>query len=211
MNIVAICGSGQKNGKVASLIKKVLEGAQSQGHATELIYLSEHHIKPCYGCWNCYTTGKCVINDNCADLYRRLEHADTIILGTPIYEGSVSGMLKNFIDRSFGYVIDKMPGCHDAKNFSFMKKLQFMSRYLAPNKAISGKKFLFVISANKPAPYIYLTGDLRNTLSTLKTFAASLNGSVRGKIVYVNAFFGDTPKRWDAITEHAYQVGKRLT
>jgi len=211
MNIVAVCGSGQKNGKVASLIKKVLEGAQSQGHAMELIYLSEHHIKSCYGCWKCYAADSCIIKDDYADLYRRIELADAIILGTPIYQGNVSGMLKNFIDRSFGYAIDKMPGSHDAKNFSFMKKLQFMSTYLTARKAISGKKFLFVVSANKPAPYIYLTGDLRKTLSTLKTFAASLNGSVRGKIVYVNAFFGDTPKRWEAMMAHAYQVGKRLT
>ena len=210
MNIIAICGSGQKNGKIASMVKKVLEGAQSQGHATKLIYLSEHHIKPCYGCWNCYTAGTCAVNDDCAELYRHFEQADAVILGTPIYEGNVSGMLKNFIDRSFGCALDKMPGSHEVKNGSFMKKLQFMSAYLAPKKAMAGKKYLFVISANKPSPYIHFTGDLRNTLATLKTFVASLNGIVRGKIVYLNAFFGDTPKRWDAMLEHAYQVGKNL-
>jgi len=46
---------------------------------------------------NC--TNPCAIKDDMADLLLKLENADGIIIGTPVYYCNVSGLLKNFMDR----------------------------------------------------------------------------------------------------------------
>ena len=44
--------------------------------------------------------GDCVIKDDMMSVYPKLLNADAIVLATPGYMGMLSGLLKNFLDRT---------------------------------------------------------------------------------------------------------------
>ena len=66
----------------------------------ELILLRNIDLNHCNGCLTCYETNKCVINDEMSRFFKKLLVADVIIIGSPNYYGNVSGLLKDFIDRT---------------------------------------------------------------------------------------------------------------
>lgn len=66
----------------------------------ELILLRDKNIKHCLGCLSCHKKPKCVIKDDMTDILNKMLEADVIIIGTPNYFDNVSGLLKDFIDRT---------------------------------------------------------------------------------------------------------------
>lgn len=104
MKLIGICGSPRK-GNTEWMLGKLLELAEKDGAETELILLRNKNIKLCDGCLGCEAGGKerkgnCRIKDDMQDIYPRLLNADTWVIGTPVYFGMVSGLLKNFMDRT---------------------------------------------------------------------------------------------------------------
>jgi len=87
------------------MLRRLLEAAGSIGAQTELVLLREKNVKGCDGCLSCETGGKqrigvCRIKDDMQDVYGRLLEADALALGTPVYFEMLSGLLKNFMDRT---------------------------------------------------------------------------------------------------------------
>jgi len=108
MNVIAFNGSPRPNGATATLLSKALEGAASQGAKTEFVQLSRVSMKGCQACFSCKkrsgrSYGKCVQKDGMTPLYAKIEQADAIFLGSPIYFGTVSSVTKMFIERLFPY------------------------------------------------------------------------------------------------------------
>jgi len=104
MIIMAFNGSPRKKWNTATLLQKALDGAGSQGAETELIHLYDLNYKGCISCFACKTIGgksygKCAVHDDLAPIFTRIEQADALILGSPIYWGSVSGEMKSFMER----------------------------------------------------------------------------------------------------------------
>lgn len=101
---MAFNGSPRKKWNTATLLKKALEGAASQGAKTELIHLYDLNFKGCISCFACKTKGgksygRCAVKDDLKPVFRKIEKADAIILGSPIYFGTVSGEMKSFMER----------------------------------------------------------------------------------------------------------------
>ena len=87
---MAFNGSPRKKWNTATLLEKALEGAASQGAETELIHLYDLNYKGCISCFACKTIGgksygKCAVRDDLTPIFRKVEKADAIILGSPIY------------------------------------------------------------------------------------------------------------------------------
>jgi multimeric flavodoxin WrbA len=104
MKVIGICGSPRK-GNTEWMLRKLLEAVAQSGVETELILLRELTVKGCDGCLACEFGGKerkgtCRIKDDMLQLYPRLIAADGWALGTPVYFELLSGMLKNFMDRT---------------------------------------------------------------------------------------------------------------
>ena len=104
MNIIAFNGSPRKKWNTATLLGKALEGAESQGAETELIHLYDVDFKGCKSCFACKTKGgqsygKCAVKDGLAPILKKVEEADVILLGSPIYYGTVSGEMRSFMER----------------------------------------------------------------------------------------------------------------
>ncbi|MEM5879463.1 MAG: NAD(P)H-dependent oxidoreductase [Candidatus Aenigmatarchaeota archaeon] len=102
MKVIGICGSPRK-GNTEFLLREALKAAEEKGAETELILLREKRIEFCDGCSKCEKTGICHIIDDMQEVYEKLEEADAIILGSPNYYDNVSGLMKNFIDRTLVY------------------------------------------------------------------------------------------------------------
>jgi multimeric flavodoxin WrbA len=104
MKIMAFNGSPRKKWNTATLLEKALEGAASQGANTELIHLYDLNFKGCISCFACKTIdgksyGRCAVEDDLTPIFRKIEEADAIILGSPMYFGAVSGEMKSFMER----------------------------------------------------------------------------------------------------------------
>jgi putative NADPH-quinone reductase len=102
MNILAINGSPHgKDGNTDLLLQCLLQGMKNAGAITETIYLNKLNIKHCIGCTNCWfkTPGKCIYNDDMAVLLEKRSKADLLIFATPLYVFSMTGLMKDFLDR----------------------------------------------------------------------------------------------------------------
>ena len=104
MKVIGICGSPRK-GNTEWMLGKLLEEVAQSGVETELILLRELAIKGCDGCLSCELGGKgrkgrCKIQDDMQQIYPKLIEADGWALGTPVYFELLSGLLKNFMDRT---------------------------------------------------------------------------------------------------------------
>jgi len=106
MKIMAINGSPRKAWNTATLLTKALEGAASKGAETELVHLYDLTFKGCISCFACKTKGgrsygRCAVRDGLAPILKRIEEADALILGSPIYFGNVTGEMRSFMERLF--------------------------------------------------------------------------------------------------------------
>jgi multimeric flavodoxin WrbA len=111
VKVIAFNGSPRKKWNTAILLSKALEGASSQGAETEFIHLYDLHYQGCISCFSCKligskSYGKCAVNDDLRPIFEKIEQADAIILGSPIYFGSVTGQMKSFLERlMFQYLV----------------------------------------------------------------------------------------------------------
>ncbi len=104
MKVMAFNGSPRKKWNTATLLGKALEGAASKGAKTELIHLYDLNFKGCISCFACKTIGgksygRCAVKDDLNPIFKKIEKADAIILGSPIYFGDVSGEMRSFMER----------------------------------------------------------------------------------------------------------------
>lgn len=104
MLIMAFNGSPRKMWNTATLLQQALEGAASQGAGTELIHLYDLRYTGCKSCFDCKTKGgtsygRCASRDELTPILARVETAGAILLGSPIYYGTVSGEMKSFLER----------------------------------------------------------------------------------------------------------------
>ena len=103
MHVMAINGSPRKEKSSTNhILNPLLDGMRAAGATTEVVHLGHLKIKPCLGCFLCWvkTPGKCVQQDDMADVFERFVQADLLVFGTPLYHFNVSGLMKNFIDRT---------------------------------------------------------------------------------------------------------------
>lgn len=102
MKIIGFIASPRKEGNTAWIINKILEGAKEQGAETLTWYFSDLDIKPCQSCYGCKKGDQgCIIDDDMQKLYGAIEHADALVLGSPVYMGQMSAQAKIFTDRLF--------------------------------------------------------------------------------------------------------------
>ncbi len=111
MEVLAINGSPRKEWNTATLLNKALQGASSQGMGTELIHLYDFNFKGCTSCFACKlkngeSYGRCAFKDEITPLLDRIENVDALILGSPIYLGTVTGEMRSFLERLvFPYLV----------------------------------------------------------------------------------------------------------
>ncbi|OGU01378.1 MAG: flavodoxin [Geobacteraceae bacterium GWC2_55_20] len=115
MQVIGINGSPRKQWNTATLVAKALEGAAAQGAQTELFHLYDLDFKGCTSCFACKTRGgksygRCAMQDGLTPVLDRIATADALVVGSPVYFGSVTGETRSFIERLlFPYLTYTVP------------------------------------------------------------------------------------------------------
>ena len=115
MQVIGINGSPRKQWNTATLVAKALEGAAAQGAATELVHLYDLDFKGCTSCFACKTRGgksygRCAMKDGLTPALDKIATADALVIGSPVYFGSVTGETRSFIERLlFPYLTYTVP------------------------------------------------------------------------------------------------------
>jgi len=99
MSILGILASPRIGGNTDILLDKVLEGASESGAKTKKLILNKLSYAACQECENVKDDGSCMVNDDMQTVYKEIKAADTIILASPIFFGSLTAQAKAMIDR----------------------------------------------------------------------------------------------------------------
>jgi multimeric flavodoxin WrbA len=103
MNVVAFNGSPRREGVVYHGLLAMKEELEKEGIGTEIVHVGGELIRGCTDCGGCRRAPfKCVFDDDPVNACReKLNAADGLILGSPVYYGGAAGTFKSFLDRLF--------------------------------------------------------------------------------------------------------------
>ena len=104
MKLLAINGSPRKTMNTASLLKKIVEGAASQGADAELVHLYDWTFKGCISCFQCKNPkgasyGRCAIKDDLTPILHKAHEADVLVLGSPFYFSMETALMRACMER----------------------------------------------------------------------------------------------------------------
>lgn len=94
MSILFINGSPNKNGNTVKIANELLKGKEFQK-----LHLVDYKI---------YSYGQNFADDQFNDVVEAMTKADTIIIGSPLYWHSMSGAIRNVLDRFYGNVDESL-------------------------------------------------------------------------------------------------------
>ena len=101
MKALLINGSPHANGCTFTALSIVAEELQKNGIETEIVHIGNKDIRGCVACGKCYELGHCVFNDMVNEVASKLEQADGLVVGSPVYYAGPNGTLTNLLDRLF--------------------------------------------------------------------------------------------------------------
>lgn len=105
MKILAIIGA-RKSGNTSEIVKyfegRCRERSRGMGEVSfDYLYLSDYDIGFCTGCHNCIFVGedKCPHHGTIKQIEDRILDSDVLVLASPGYMYSVTGIMKSFLDH----------------------------------------------------------------------------------------------------------------
>ncbi len=100
INVLGISGS-PRLASTDYVVRDALDHtAQKYGANTEYISLHNKKIGFCKHCDFCVKKKEgCIQKDDMEQIYEKLKWADCVLIGTPVYQGTLSGQTKTMLDR----------------------------------------------------------------------------------------------------------------
>ena len=100
MNILIISGSPRKGGNTELLAEAFAKGASAHHHV-EIVSVRDVKVNPCLGCNACFVSksNSCAQKDDMTLIYEKMNHADMLVIASPVYFYGISAQLKAVIDR----------------------------------------------------------------------------------------------------------------
>ncbi len=102
MKAIAVNTSPRSKGNTFILLSTVLRELEKRNIETELIQAGGRDIHGCIACGKCAnsSTPRCAFNDDIVnESIEKIAKADALIIGSPVYFGSLTAQAKAFIDR----------------------------------------------------------------------------------------------------------------
>ena len=101
MKVLILNGSPKDNGNTAFALEQMADVFHAEGVETEIIQVGSQVMRGCIGCGACYKIGKCVFDDLVNETALKLQEADGLVIGSPVYYAAPNGTLLSFLDRLF--------------------------------------------------------------------------------------------------------------
>ena len=186
MRVVGIVGSPRRSMNTETLVRRVLDGCRSAEAEVSLVSLNTLDIRPCQACRVQDGSG-CIYRDGMDLLYEAFENADALVLGSPIYYGSVSAQIKLMIDRSY---------CLARRVESPAGEVRFES----------------TIAKHKKGVVVIVGGgtDPEGVLPLFESWAPEVNLSITGALFATESRLGCEPMESRELLEAAFAKGVEL-
>lgn len=101
MKVIILNGSPKDEGNTATALHEVERVLNEQGIETEWIHVGHRPIHGCLACNKCWDTGVCCFGDLANEISEKMDHAEGILVGSPVYFASPNGTLLALLDRLF--------------------------------------------------------------------------------------------------------------
>jgi len=99
--VLLLNGSPHIHGCTARALEEIISTLHAEGVETELVQVGKESIRGCISCNSCASRGRCVFDDLVNETAPKLEAADGLVVGSPVYYASPNGTLLSFLDRLF--------------------------------------------------------------------------------------------------------------
>jgi multimeric flavodoxin WrbA len=195
MKITAIVGSYRKEHTIDSTIDEILAAAKEEGAEISKIYLLDKRIEFCTNCRTCtqkegQQRGKCPTSDDMNAILDEIESSNAVVLGSPMNAGTVTAIMKRFIERLVCYIY--WPWGMNAPKARIKVK---------------NKKAIIVISSAAPSILARLS---TNIVKILKDAANFLGAQTTG-VLFVGLAAGEKHHDvGDRVRKKARRLGKKL-
>lgn len=87
--ILFVCGSPNRDGNTVALAKVLLEGKEY-----ETLFLTDYRI-------NFY--GQTLDGDQFDEVYKKMQEADVVVMGSPVYWHNICASVRTLIERFYGF------------------------------------------------------------------------------------------------------------
>ena len=102
MKVLLINGSPNAEGCTYTALCEIVSALEKGGIETEIFHIGKQPVRGCVACMECRSTGKCAFSDdNCNLLAEKIEAADGVVVGSPVYFSGPNGALCALLDRIF--------------------------------------------------------------------------------------------------------------
>ena len=104
MKALLINGSPHEKGSTYTALRFVADALEEEGVEAEICQIPKEPVLGCTGCRACHQrdTGRCVFGDDGINaIIEKIEGADALIIGSPVYYAAPNGQLLAVLDRVF--------------------------------------------------------------------------------------------------------------
>lgn len=190
MRILAVNGSPHRGGNTVTLVEEIFRGARTHGHEGELVHLVDLHLDYCNWCGECADTGVCRVDDGLREHVERIRQADVLVVGTPSSTNSVTGYMKNWLDRF----------C----NSQLIFKVDAQKRVSMRSRVPAGKRAIIIVQG--------CTDRLQETVEPINVVMAALEIPVLARLIVpkVGLTEEDTVDKRPDVMRRAFEIGCQL-
>lgn len=101
MKVLMINGSPRQGGNTSVALAEMEKVFTAEDFEVDTIQVGNRDISGCISCSTCFEQGKCVFDDIVNQTAAKLDEADGLVVGTPVYYGSANATVIAFLDRLF--------------------------------------------------------------------------------------------------------------
>lgn len=101
MKVLLVNGGPHKNGCTRRALGEIAEALRQNDVKPELIWLGNEPYSSCLSCYQCFETGRCVVDDYVNVFLDKAMTADGFVFGSPVHYAAATGALTSFMDRVF--------------------------------------------------------------------------------------------------------------
>jgi multimeric flavodoxin WrbA len=164
MRVLVLNGSPRKNGTVETLLGDITEGMRGE-HQIDWIDVCKLNIENCTGCMACRSKGVCVLpKDDGHIVGKKIDAADALVIGTPVYWGNMCAPLKQLFDRNVPVFMDESP-----KGMPVPRQ--------------KGKKVVLATACTSPWPINFILPESRGALRALREVLHYGGYKISGSVV----------------------------
>jgi len=190
MKILGINGSPHKKGNTVKLINEIFRGAKKHNHLCEIVHLVDLHLDYCNWCGDCIETGFCPIDDGFEEHLKQIFKIDILIVATPSSTRSVTGYMKNWLDRF----------CNSQLIYEVDKQNNVTKQTRVPK----GKKAIIIVQG--------CTDKFQETIEPINVVMNNLEIPVIERLIVpkVGLTEEDTVDKKPEVMQYAFNIGQNL-